>query len=104
LTALKFEDCGSLDVYVTKIQNFLDQCKLGSDESDSIGVKKHVFYLVHGITEGDDWDMELRLIEDKLHTEGQNRGPTKIINSLQNRESEKTKMKSINLGVLLYTC
>jgi hypothetical protein len=59
LNAVKLIDCGSVDAYVAKIQDLLDQYKLGSEGGDSIGVKEHVFYLVRGIPEGGDWDVEL---------------------------------------------
>jgi transposase InsO family protein len=103
LTALKLEDCGSVDAYVAKIQDLLDQYKLGSEDNDSIGVKEHVFYLVHGIPEGGDWDVELRLIQNKLPTEGWNKEPAKISKMLQNREAELRKIKGISSDVLLYT-
>jgi hypothetical protein len=103
LIAVKLEDCGSVDAYVTKIQNLLDQYKLGSQDNDSLGVKEHVFYIIHSIPEGGDWDVVLRFIHDKLEAEGWNKEPAKIIKLLQNREAELRKMKGIASDVLLYT-
>ncbi|KAA8903381.1 hypothetical protein FN846DRAFT_908120 [Sphaerosporella brunnea] len=101
LTATKLEDCGSIDAYIAKIQDLLDQYKLGSEANDSIGVKEHVFYLVHGIPESGDWDVELRLIQNKLHTECWNKEPAKIIKMLQNREAELRKDPGIGRTFLV---
>jgi hypothetical protein len=69
LTSLQRQECGSVDADVTKSQNLLDQYKLGSNRKESIGAQEQVFGLFHGIPEGGDWDVELRLIQDKLETD-----------------------------------
>jgi hypothetical protein len=101
---VKLDACGSVDKYASTIQNLLDEYKLGSKEpDDKIGVREHVFYLLNGIPEGDDWDVELRLIHDKLDSEDWYKEPTKIVKKLQNREAELRKIKGISSDVLLYT-
>jgi hypothetical protein len=103
LTSLRLQERGSVDAYVTKLQNLLDQYKLGSNNKESIGAQEQVFCLVHGIPEGGDCDVELRLIRDKLGTDDWYNQPTTIIKKLKNRESALRKAKSIASDVLLYT-
>jgi hypothetical protein len=101
---VKLEACGSVDKYVVTIQNLLDEYKLGSKEpDDKIGVREHVFYLLNGVPEGGDWDVELRLIHDKLDSEDWYKEPTKIIKKLQTREAELRKLKGLSPDVALYT-
>jgi hypothetical protein len=67
---VNLEACASVDKYVATIQNLLDEYKLGSKEpDDKIGVREHVFYLLNGVPEGGDWNVELRRIHDKLDSE-----------------------------------
>jgi hypothetical protein len=67
LLNVKLTECGSVEAYVTTIQNLLDQYKLAANEDDdNIGVREHVFYLLHGIPKDEDWDLELRLIHQRL--------------------------------------
>jgi hypothetical protein len=94
LASPKLQECGSVDAYVTKIQNLLDQYKLGSNNKESIGAQQQVFCLFHGIPEGGDWDVELRLIQDKLETDDWYNQHTTIIKKLKNRESELRKAKA----------
>jgi hypothetical protein len=103
LTSLKLQECGPVDACVAKIQNLLDQYKLCSNNKESIGAQEQVFCLFHGIPEGGDWDVELRLIQDKLETDDWYNQPTTIIKKLKNRESELRKARSIASDVLLYT-
>jgi hypothetical protein len=88
LTAPELQECGSVDAYVTKIQNLLDQYKLGSNNKESIGAQEQVFCLFDGLSEGGDSDVELRLIQDELETDDWYNQPTTIIKKLKNRESE----------------
>jgi hypothetical protein len=103
LTSLKLQECGSVDADVTKSQNLVDQYKLGSNNKESISPQEQVFCLFDGIPEAGDWDVELRLIQDKLETDDWYNQPTTIIKTLRNRESELRKVKSIASDVLLYT-
>jgi hypothetical protein len=91
---VKLDACDSVDKHVSTFQNLLDEYNLGSKEpDDKIGVREHVLYLLNGVPEGDDWDVELCLIYDKLDSEDWYTEPTKIIKKLQNREAELRKLK-----------
>jgi hypothetical protein len=81
----------------------VDKYKLGSNNKESIGAEEHVFCLFHGIPEGGDWDVELRVIQDELETDDWYNEPTTIIKKLKNRESELRKANNIASDVLLYT-
>jgi hypothetical protein len=91
LTSLKLQECGSVDAYVTKFENLLDQYKLASNNKESIGTQEQVFCLFHGIPEGGDWDVELRLIQDELETDDLYNQPTTIsvANEAPRRERDR---------------
>jgi hypothetical protein len=89
---------------VTTIQNLLDQYKLGAKEDDDkIGVREHVFYLLHGIPQGEDWDLGRRFIHQRLDEDDWCKKPDKIIQNLKDREAELRNIKQLSADVALYT-
>jgi hypothetical protein len=86
---------------VTTIQNLLDQYKLGAKEDDDkIGVREHVFYLLNGIPQGEDWDLERRFVHQRLDEDDWCKKPDKIIQNLKDREAE---LQQLSTDVALYT-
>jgi hypothetical protein len=104
LYCVKLTECGSVEAYVTTIQNLLDQYKLGAKEDDDkIGVREHVFYLLHGIPQGEDWDHGRRFIHQRLDEDDWCKKPDKIIQNLKDREAELRNIKQLSADVALYT-
>jgi hypothetical protein len=61
----------------------------------------HVFFLLDGIPETDEWDVELRLIMDQIEVLGDN--PQAILRKLCNREDKIKSSRAITAVVALYT-
>jgi hypothetical protein len=78
------------------MEKLLDVYKLRSKDFDStIRVREHIFYLLNGIPEGDERDMELRVIHDKLDCEHWYKEPSKIIQKPQNRDARLPMLKGV---------
>jgi hypothetical protein len=98
LSATTLEDCGSVDIYVSKIQSAIKQYNLVNADSQ-INEDEHRYYLLHGLPqyEYEDWGVTVQLLFDKMA------GPEEIVAMLQKREMELRKKKSLKPDQLLYT-
>jgi hypothetical protein len=103
LYEVKLKDYGSIEAYSMRIQNLIDEYRGGAETStDKIfSEREHVFFLLNGIPQSEDWDVELRLINDQMRVLGED--PKAVIKKLRNREDAIKTSKGIAPEVALYT-
>jgi transposase InsO family protein len=102
LYEVKLKDHGSIKAYAMRIQELIDQYAAGAKEdTDRIPKKDHVFFLLNGIPQTDEWDVELRLLTDQLGVLGED--PRAVINKLSDREDKIKSARGLTSEVALYT-
>jgi hypothetical protein len=85
LYEVKLKDYGSIEAYAMRIHNLIDEYRAGAESSnDKISERGHVFFLLNGIPQSEDWDVELQLIKDQMRVLGED--PKAVIKKLRNRE------------------
>jgi hypothetical protein len=63
LYEVKLKDYGSVKTYSLRIQELIDEYQAGAeDPSDKISERDHVFFLLNGVPQSEEWDLEIRLI------------------------------------------
>jgi hypothetical protein len=101
LYEVKLKDHGSIKAYAMRIQEFIDQYAAGAKlATDRISKADHVFFLLNGIPQSDEWDVELRLITDQIEALGDD--PRAIIKKLCDREDKIKFSRGITSEVALY--
>jgi hypothetical protein len=94
LYEVKLKDYGSTEAYSMRIQNLIDEYRAGAETStDKISEREHVFFLLNGIPQSEDWDVELQLINDQMRVLGED--PKAVIKKLRNREDAIKTSKGI---------
>jgi hypothetical protein len=102
LYEVKLVDHGSVDAYAMRIQNLIDDYRAGATEpEDKISDTEHVFFLLNGIPRSDEWDVEVRLLNDQMGTLAKD--PQTVIKKLRAREDAIKSDKGISAEVALYT-
>jgi hypothetical protein len=102
LYEVKLKDHGSIKAYAMRIQELIDQYAAGAKQAtDRISATDHVFFLLNGIPQTDEWDVELRLITDQIEVLGDN--PQAILRKLCDREDKIKFSRGITSEVALYT-
>jgi hypothetical protein len=102
LNEVKLEDSGSVNAYAMRIQNLVDEYRDGATSAtDRISDREHVFFLLNGIPQSDEWDVELRLIDSLMDYLAED--PKAVIKKLRAREDSIKSSKGISSEVALYT-
>jgi transposase InsO family protein len=102
LYEVKLKDYGSVKTYALRIQELIDEYQAGAeDPSDKISERDHVFFLLNGVPQSDDWDLEIRLITAQMKVLGKD--PKEVIKKLCDREDSIKNSKGIPSDVALYT-
>jgi hypothetical protein len=102
LYEVKLEDSGSVNAYAMRIQNLVDEYRDGATSAtDRISDREHVFFLLNGIPQSDEWDVELRLIDSLMDYLAED--PKAVIKRLRAREDSIKSSKGISAEVALYT-
>jgi hypothetical protein len=85
-----------------RIQNLIDEYRAGAmSPTDRISAREHVFFLLNGIPQLDERDVELRLINSQL--DDLTEDPKTVIKKIRDREDAIKSSKGISSEVALYT-
>jgi hypothetical protein len=102
LHEVKLKDHGSVKAYAMRFQERIDQYAAGAKlATNRISKADHVFFLLNGIPQSDEWDVELRLITDQIEVLGDD--PRAVIEKLCHREGKITFSRGITSEIALYT-
>jgi hypothetical protein len=78
LYEVKLKDYGSVKTYSLRIEELIDEYQAGAeDPSDKISERDHVFFLLNGVPQSEDWDLEIRLITAQMKVLGKD--PKEVI-------------------------
>jgi hypothetical protein len=101
LYEVKLKAYGSVKTYSLRIQELIDEYQAGAeDPCDKISERDHVFFLLNGVPQSEDWDLEIRLITAQMKVLGKD--PKEVIKKLCNREDSIKNSKGIPSDVALY--
>jgi hypothetical protein len=101
LYELKLKDHGSIKAYAMRIQERIDQDAAGAKlATNRISKAEHVFFLLNGIPQSDEWDVLLRLITDQIEVLSDD--PRAIVKKLCDRADKIKFSRRITSEVAIY--
>jgi hypothetical protein len=71
MSAVKLRHCENVQVYVSKIQGYVNDCNLCANRSTGSGTmpkSEHIYYLTKGVLNDDDWRFFTQMMYDKIDT------------------------------------